>query len=62
MGHRVPSALGWAIRDGAQQWVPNFLQGLILAEVEMDAGPIWASASLTLRPVTKSSQPRNEVP
>ena len=57
VGDRGPSALDWAIRDGAQQWGLTLLQ----AEAEMDSGPVWASATFPLRPATKSSLYRNEV-
>ncbi|MFN7573021.1 MAG: enoyl-CoA hydratase-related protein [Betaproteobacteria bacterium] len=56
VGDRGPSALDWAIRDGEAEWGATVLQ----AEAEMDAGPVWASASFPLRQATKSSLYRNE--
>ncbi|MFN9481088.1 MAG: enoyl-CoA hydratase-related protein [Betaproteobacteria bacterium] len=56
-GDRGPSALDWAILDGERQWGVTVLQ----AEAEMDAGPVWASATFPLRSATKSSLYRNEV-
>jgi putative two-component system hydrogenase maturation factor HypX/HoxX len=57
VGDRGPSALDWAIQDGVAQWGVTVLQ----AEAEMDAGPVWASASFPLRAAKKSSIYRNEV-
>jgi putative two-component system protein, hydrogenase maturation factor HypX/HoxX len=57
VGDRGPSALDWAIREGAQAWGLTLLQ----AEAEMDLGPVWASATFPLRAATKSSLYRNEV-
>jgi putative two-component system protein, hydrogenase maturation factor HypX/HoxX len=56
-GDRGPASLDWAILDGATQWGVTVLQ----AEAELDAGPIWASASFTLRAARKSSVYREEV-
>lgn len=56
-GDRGPSALDWAIMDGARTWGVTVLQ----AEAEMDAGPVWASAAFPLREASKSSLYRNEV-
>ncbi len=57
-GDRGPSAIDWAILDDQQQWGVTVLQ----AEADMDAGPIWASASFPMRVgATKSSLYRNEV-
>jgi putative two-component system hydrogenase maturation factor HypX/HoxX len=57
VGDRGPSALDWAIADGEQAWGVTVLQ----AESEMDAGPVWASATFVMREATKSSLYRNEV-
>ena len=57
VGDRGPSALDWAIQSGAAEWGVTVLQ----AEAEMDAGPVWASASFPLRAAKKSSIYRNEV-
>ena len=56
-GDRGPSALDWAILRGASTWGVTVLQ----AEAELDAGPVWASASFPMRAVRKSSLYRNEV-
>jgi putative two-component system hydrogenase maturation factor HypX/HoxX len=56
-GDRGPSALDWAILNGATEWGVTLLR----AEAEMDAGPVWASASFSMRPAMKSSLYRNEV-
>ncbi|MBI5165151.1 MAG: hydrogenase maturation protein [Magnetospirillum sp.] len=56
-GDRGPSALDWAILDGAETWGVTVLE----AEAEMDAGPVLASRSFAMRPATKSSLYRNEV-
>jgi putative two-component system hydrogenase maturation factor HypX/HoxX len=57
VGDRGPSALDWAIQEGEREWGVTVLQ----AEAEMDAGPIWASATFPMRPGTKASLYRNEV-
>ncbi len=57
VGDRGPSALDWAIHDDVREWGVTVLQ----AEAEMDAGPVWASATFALRAATKSSLYRNEV-
>nr|MBL8409991.1 hydrogenase maturation protein [Dechloromonas sp.] len=57
VGDRGPSALDWAIQQGLATWGVTVLQ----AEAEMDAGPVWASASFPLRAAKKSSIYRNEV-
>jgi putative two-component system hydrogenase maturation factor HypX/HoxX len=41
VGDRGPSALDWAIQAGEAEWGVTVLQ----AEAEMDAGPVWASAT-----------------
>ena len=56
-GDRGPSALDWAIQRGLGEWGVTVLQ----AEAEMDAGPVWASASFTMAPVRKASLYRNQV-
>ncbi|MDD2919340.1 hydrogenase maturation protein [Rhodoferax sp.] len=57
VGDRGPSALDWAIDAGRRDWGVTVLQ----AEAEMDGGPVWASASLAMRPATKASLYRHEV-
>lgn len=57
VGDRGPVALDWAIQDQRDQWGVTILQ----AEAEMDAGPVWATASFALRPARKSSLYRHEV-
>ena len=57
VGDRGPSALDWAILKNESEWGVTVLQ----AEAEMDAGPIWASASFPMRAATKSSLYRREV-
>jgi putative two-component system protein, hydrogenase maturation factor HypX/HoxX len=56
-GDRGPAALDWAILRGASTWGVTVLQ----AEAELDAGPVWASASFPMRAVRKSTLYRNEV-
>lgn len=56
-GDRGPSALDWAILDGAPHWGVT----LIEATAEMDAGPVWASRKFPMRAAAKSSLYRNEV-
>jgi putative two-component system hydrogenase maturation factor HypX/HoxX len=57
IGDRGPSALDWAILKGEVEWGVTLLQ----AEAEMDAGPVWASETFSLRAAKKSSLYRNEV-
>ncbi len=57
VGDRGPSALDWAIQDSETEWGVTVLQ----AECEMDAGPVWASATFPMRSAKKSSLYRNEV-
>ena len=57
VGDRGPSALDWAIQEGEAEWGVTVLQ----AEAEMDAGPVWATASFPMRRGKKSSLYRNEV-
>jgi putative two-component system protein, hydrogenase maturation factor HypX/HoxX len=56
-GDRGPCALDWAILRGAPTWGVTVLQ----AVEELDAGPVWASASFPMRAARKSSLYRNEV-
>src|SRR5512141_1502704 len=56
-GDRGPSALDWAVLDGAERWGVTALQ----ANAEMDAGDIWASVEFAMRPASKGSLYRNEV-
>ncbi|WP_371498638.1 hydrogenase maturation protein [Kitasatospora sp. NBC_00374] len=56
-GDRGPSSLDWAIADGAAEWGVTVLQ----AVAEMDAGPVWASASFPVPPCGKSELYRTEV-
>src|SRR4051812_43678073 len=53
VGDRGPSALDWAIADGARTWGVTALQAI----EEMDAGPIWATRTFTLpaAPPSKSA-------
>ncbi len=53
VGDRGPSALDWAILEGARTWGVTALQ----AVEEMDAGPIWATRTIALpaTPPRKSS-------
>lgn len=57
VGDRGPSALDWAIRNDLPAWGVTVLQ----AEAEMDAGPVWASATFPMRRTRKASLYRNEV-
>ena len=57
VGDRGPSALDWAIQSGEAEWGVTVLQ----AEAEMDAGPVWASATFPLREAKKASIYRHEV-
>jgi len=56
-GDRGPSALDWAILNGAPEWGVTVLQ----ADAKMDAGPVWASVNFPMRAARKSSLYRNEV-
>ncbi|MGZ9107164.1 MAG: formyltransferase family protein, partial [Rhodoplanes sp.] len=56
-GDRGPSALDWAILDGAELWGVT----LIEATAEMDAGPVWAWRDFPMRIAIKSSLYRHEV-
>jgi len=57
VGDRGPSALDWAIMNGETDWGVTALQ----ANVEMDAGDIWATSSFPMRAARKSSIYQNEV-
>ena len=57
VGDRGPSALDWAIAEGAGEWGVTVIQ----AEAEMDAGPVWAAETFAMRAATKSSLYRREV-
>jgi putative two-component system hydrogenase maturation factor HypX/HoxX len=48
-GDRGPSSLDWAISDGERRWGVTALQ----AVEEMDAGPIWATRSISLDPTAQ---------
>jgi putative two-component system hydrogenase maturation factor HypX/HoxX len=56
-GDRGPSALDWAILRAVPTWGVTVLQ----ADAQLDAGPVWASASFSMRAAPKSSLYRNEV-
>jgi len=56
-GDRGPAALDWAILRGVGEWGVTVLQ----ATSELDAGPVWAHASFSMRAASKSSLYRNEV-
>ncbi|MFI8950165.1 hydrogenase maturation protein [Streptomyces sp. NPDC053750] len=57
VGDRGPSSLDWAVQEGAGTWGVTVLQ----AEEEMDAGPVWATASCPVPGVGKSDLYRNEL-
>lgn len=57
VGDRGPSALDWAITNNEPEWGVTLLQ----AEAEMDAGPVWATATFPLRRAKKASLYRQEV-
>ncbi len=57
VGDRGPSALDWAALEAESEWGVTVLE----AEAEMDAGPVWASATFPMRAATKSSLYRREV-
>jgi len=56
-GDRGPCALDWAILRAVPTWGVTVLE----AEEELDAGPVWASASFPMRAARKSSLYRHEV-
>jgi len=57
VGDRGPSALDWAVLDAESEWGVTVLE----AVAEMDAGPVWASATFPMRAATKSSLYRRDV-
>ena len=57
IGDRGPSALDWAVLEGAPKWGVTVIE----AVAEFDAGPVWASAHFPMRAGTKSSLYRREV-
>ncbi|MFB9465455.1 enoyl-CoA hydratase-related protein [Streptomyces cinereospinus] len=57
VGDRGPSSLDWAVQEGVDAWGVTVLQ----ADQEMDAGPVWATASCPVPRVGKSDLYRNEV-
>ncbi|HXU93586.1 MAG TPA: hydrogenase maturation protein [Gallionella sp.] len=57
VGDRGPSALDWAIQEGEAEWGVTVFQ----ADAEMDAGPVWASETFSMRRASKASLYRNEV-
>jgi len=56
-GDQGPSALDWALLDGARRWGVTVLQ----ATGDYDAGPVWASAGFAMRDAPKGSLYRHEV-
>jgi putative two-component system hydrogenase maturation factor HypX/HoxX len=56
-GDRGPSSLDWAILNAYEEWGVTLLQ----ANAEMDAGPIWASHTFSMRACSKSHLYRHEV-
>ena len=44
-GDRGPSALDWAVQEGEREWGVTVLE----AVAEMDAGPVWATATFPMR-------------
>jgi putative two-component system hydrogenase maturation factor HypX/HoxX len=57
VGDRGPSALDWAVLEGESEWGVTVVE----AEAEMDAGPVWASATFPMRAATKLSLYRREI-
>ncbi|MGO4699747.1 enoyl-CoA hydratase-related protein [Dyella sp. 2RAB6] len=55
-GDRGPSALDWALLEGALQWGVTVLE----ARDEMDGGPVWAHREFPLRAASKSAIYRRE--
>ena len=51
-GDRGPASLDWALHHGEQTWGVTVLQ----AVAEMDAGPVWASASFRIPAGTAKSE------
>ncbi len=56
-GDRGPAALDWAILEAREAWGVTVLE----ADAELDAGPVWATASFVMRDAAKSSLYRREV-
>ncbi len=56
-GDQGPSALDWALLNGAEHWGVTVLQ----ANADFDAGPVWASAEFPMRKAAKGSLYRHEV-
>lgn len=56
-GDRGPSSLDWAIVDGEPVWGVTLLQ----ADMEMDAGDIWATDTFPMREAPKAALYRREV-
>lgn len=56
-GDRGSSSLDWAILNNEKEWGVTILQ----ATEKMDAGPVWATATFTMRNVSKSNLYRHEV-
>ncbi|HYH22234.1 MAG TPA: enoyl-CoA hydratase-related protein [Azospirillum sp.] len=57
LGDRGPSALDWAVLEGADRWGVTVLQ----ANGEFDAGDVWRSLSFPMRDAPKASLYRHEV-
>ena len=57
LGDRGPSALDWAVLEGAERWGVTLLQ----ANAEMDAGDVWRSIPFDTREAAKASLYRQEV-
>lgn len=56
-GNRGPTALDWAILEDRQRWGVTVLE----AKAQLDAGPIWAWRTFSMRPASKSSVYRFEL-
>jgi putative two-component system hydrogenase maturation factor HypX/HoxX len=56
-GDRGPAALDWAMLERRSEWGATVIE----AVDELDAGPIWGTASFPMREATKSSLYRREV-
>ncbi len=57
IGDRGSSSLDWAILNNEKEWGVTVLQ----ATEKMDAGPVWATATFSVRNVSKSFLYRHEV-
>ncbi|HEY0836021.1 MAG TPA: hydrogenase maturation protein [Azospirillum sp.] len=57
LGDRGPSALDWAVLEGAERWGVTVLQ----ANAEFDAGDVWRALSFPMREAPKASLYRHEV-